>query len=75
MDSEEKNNRRSVRIPGYDYARSGAYFVTVVTKNRACILGDIVNGAMHLTEIGRIANAEWLGTSATRIAFCDRRWL
>ena len=38
-----KPNRRSIRIPGYDYARVGAYYVTMVTAGRECIFGD-VNG-------------------------------
>ena len=27
--SPEKPNRRSIRLPGYDYSRNGAYFITV----------------------------------------------
>ena len=33
----EKHHRRSIRLKGYDYSRVGAYFVTIVTKDRVCL--------------------------------------
>lgn len=40
-----KHHRRSIRLKGYDYHNAGAYFVTICTKNRECVLEDpIVNG-------------------------------
>ena len=33
--------RKRARLPGFDYASPGAYFVTVCTHVRACILGGI----------------------------------
>ena len=39
-----KHHRRSIRLKGYDYHNAGAYFVTICTKNRECVLDDpIVN--------------------------------
>jgi len=39
-----KHHRRSIRLKGYDYHSAGAYFVTICTKNRECVLDDpIVN--------------------------------
>jgi putative transposase len=37
-------HRRSVRLIGYDYSQAGAYFVTICTKERECLFGDIVAG-------------------------------
>ncbi len=54
-----KRRRRSIRLQGYDYTRQGAYFITICTRNRACLLGDIVGGRMHLSEAGRLAQAAW----------------
>ena len=54
-----KRQRRSIRLQGYDYTRQGAYFVTICTRNRECLLGDIVEGRMHLSEAGRLAQAVW----------------
>ena len=37
----------------------GAYFITICTKIRACLLGDITNGEMRLNDFGRLAKAAW----------------
>ena len=36
----ETHHRRSIRLPGYDYSQSGAYFVTLCTQGRECVLED-----------------------------------
>ena len=48
------------RLPGYDYSQPGAYFITIVTENRVCLFGHILNAKLVLTEIGRIVRDEWL---------------
>lgn len=53
------HHRRSIRLPGYDYSQPGAYFVTVVTYQRECLFGDVVNGEMKLNKFGQIAQWEW----------------
>jgi len=35
------HNRRSIRLKGYDYSRSGLYFITICTQNRECLFGEI----------------------------------
>jgi len=43
-----KHHRRSIRLKGFDYHNAGAYFVTICTQNRACVLDDpIVNGIIN----------------------------
>jgi len=43
-----KHHRRSIRLKGYDYHNAGAYFVTICTKNRECVLEDpIINGIIN----------------------------
>lgn len=37
----ERHHRRSIRLRDYDYSRSGAYYVTICTRNRDCILSKI----------------------------------
>ncbi len=66
MAEKFKNKYRisSTRLPGYDYGRNGAYFVTMNTKYRHHYFGNIV-GAGHLkkmifSEMGRIANEFWM---------------
>ena len=34
-------SRKRIRLPEYDYSSPGAYFVTVCTHDRRCILSDI----------------------------------
>jgi putative transposase len=55
------HHRRSIRLRGWDYASVGEYFVTVCTKNRACIFGNIINGEMRFSDEGRIVQECWLG--------------
>jgi hypothetical protein len=56
-----KNKYRveSTRLPNYDYACNGWYFVTICTDERQCFFGDVVNGKMHLSKIGQIAEKFW----------------
>lgn len=53
------HHRRSIRLKGYDYAQAGAYFLTVCTKDRACLFGDIVDGLMVLNVARRVVDECW----------------
>lgn len=53
------HHRRSIRLQGYDYSQSGAYYVTIVTHGRECLFGEVVNGAMQLNEYGKIVEFTW----------------
>ena len=61
-----KHNRRSIRLPGYDYAQAGAYFVTLVTHQRQCLFGEIVDGAMLVGSHGDTVKEEWLRSAEVR---------
>jgi len=54
-----KHHRRSIRLKGYDYTQAGAYFVTIVTQNRICLFGDIVEGEVRLSALGQIVAESW----------------
>ncbi len=43
----ELPKRKPMRLPAYDYSGPGAYFVTICTKDRRCILSKITVGALH----------------------------
>ena len=58
-DDAPERRRRSIRLRHYDYSRAGAYFITVCTRNKECLLGDVVAGRMYLNEVGRLAQAAW----------------
>jgi len=59
----EIHQRRSIRLKEYDYANSGAYYVTICTQNRECIFGKIVNAEIKLSPIGQIVQQEWYNIS------------
>ncbi|HPY82161.1 MAG TPA: hypothetical protein PLU45_02275, partial [Bacteroidales bacterium] len=50
----------SNRLKGWDYSSEAMYFITIVTQNRECNLGKIVNGKMILSDFGKIIKTEWL---------------
>jgi REP element-mobilizing transposase RayT len=55
----EIHHRHSIRLKGYDYTLSGAYFITIVTHERECLFGEITNGEMVLNKFGLIAQQMW----------------
>lgn len=67
MHSEQRNmkydpnrhHRRSLRLPGHDYATPGAYFLTLCTHQRACIFGRVEKGEMQLSQFGEIVQGHW----------------
>ncbi|HEX9972985.1 MAG TPA: glucose-6-phosphate dehydrogenase [bacterium] len=56
-----KNKYRihSIRLPGWDYRSPGGYFVTICTKDRECWFGEIDNGEMILSDLGKIVDQYW----------------
>ena len=54
-----KHHRRNIRLRGYDHSQPGAYFITICTRDRMGIFGEIVNGVMHLNEAGHIVAWTW----------------
>jgi REP element-mobilizing transposase RayT len=55
-----RHYRHSIRLQGYDYSQAGAYFVTIVTHNRACPFGDITSVEMRLNAAGEMIEKWWL---------------
>ena len=52
-------HRRSIRLNGYDYAQNGNYFLTLCTRNRECLFGDLRDGKMYLSNYGGMVNECW----------------
>jgi putative transposase len=63
-----KHQRRSIRLPGYDYSQAGAYFVTVCTQDHQCLFGRIEGEVMRLNRVGEIAEQCW---QAIHVHFAD----
>jgi REP element-mobilizing transposase RayT len=55
----KKHHRKSIRLKEYDYSQAGAYYVTIVTFQRECLFGEIVNGEMKLSPYGEIVQKWW----------------
>jgi REP element-mobilizing transposase RayT len=69
MNSKTSNsplNRRSIRLAKYDYSTAGGYYITVVTFQRECLFGEIINGRMKLSPSGEIVRREWFRTAELR---------
>ena len=53
MDKEkELPQRKHPRLDNYDYSSAGAYFVTICTQNRRCVLSRIVGRGLAPAEAG-----------------------
>ncbi len=61
MNDRYRNKYRvpSARLPGWDYGRSGYYFITICTANREHLFGKIIGDKMVLSNIGIIVLQEW----------------
>ena len=53
------HHRRSIRLPHYDYAQPGGYFIILCTQNRTCLFGDIIKGKMVLNDAGIMVEKCW----------------
>jgi len=56
---QNKYKTQSARHKDWDYSSDGFYFVTICTKNMREFFGEIVNGEMKLSEVGKIADEYW----------------
>jgi REP element-mobilizing transposase RayT len=57
---KEHCQRRSIRLKDYDYSQEGAYFVTICTYRKVCILGEIMNAEPRLNKYGNPVSKCWL---------------
>jgi len=56
----DKYRIESARLPGWNYAADGSYFLTICTYKSECIFGRILNGKMELSDFGAIVQEELL---------------
>jgi putative transposase len=59
MDTEVGRHWRSIRLGEFDHTAAGAYFVTVVTQGKVCLLGDVDGETVRLSPVGQIVKKEW----------------
>jgi len=53
------HHRRSIRLKEYDYSQAGGYYLTIVTQNRECLFGEILDGKIILNKYGLIVKTIW----------------
>ena len=67
-----RRGRRSLRLTGYAYTGTGAYFVTICTQDKECLFGQIVGGKMRPNVYGHVVKACWFAIPRhSRNAACD----
>jgi putative transposase len=56
----------SARLQDWNYRSPGMYFVTICAFNKELFFGDIRHSEMVLTDIGNVAEQEWLKIPSLR---------
>jgi REP element-mobilizing transposase RayT len=51
--------RKGQRLREFDYTRAGHYFITVCTLDRRCLFGEIRDGGLAPSAIGRVVEQCW----------------
>jgi len=64
--NSERDQRRSIRLKGYDYREAEDYFVTICARNRECLFGEITEGELRFNDRGKIVRKEWVRTAVLR---------
>ncbi len=55
----KRHHRKSIRLNKFDYSQPGAYFITTNIQDRKPILGQILDGQVVLSDIGKIIEKVW----------------
>jgi putative transposase len=58
--------RQSIRLRGFDYTSSGAYFITICSYQKEQVFGSIGQNTMQCNDWGEIILEEWQSTSKLR---------
>lgn len=59
MEKPLYEQRKALRLKGYDYSEAGFYFVTICSFKRKCIFGKIESARFVPTFLGRIITERW----------------
>ncbi len=52
------HTRKPTRLPGYDYTRTGMYFVTICLRDRTPLFGQVAGDVMRRNGLGDLVAAE-----------------
>lgn len=59
MQYQKKFRVETSRAQFYDYGESGLYFITICTREKQHFFGNVYNGKMELSVIGKLAENYW----------------
>lgn len=54
-----QQKRTSLRLDGYDYSKSGKYYVTICINNRENVMGDVLASKIILNKCGEMVKKWW----------------
>lgn len=63
------------RLKNWDYSNEAVYFITIVTKNRKCIFGSVIDDKMILNDNGQIIENELLKSIKIRKNWFFHNWI
>ena len=61
--NQHNHHRHSLRLKDYDYSTPGMYFITICTRDKTCIFGDIIDGCIVLNHAGNMVSERWIRLS------------
>lgn len=56
---KDKYRTETARLKNWDYSSAGYYFITICTKDRDNLFGEIENSEMILNDFGKIIKEQW----------------
>ena len=75
MEIEKKlPDRKHPRLDNYDYSSAGAYFVTICTHNRRCVLSHIVGRGLAPAEENTIRYTRFGRAAAEQLLLLENRY-
>lgn len=72
---QDKFKIDSKRLKNWDYSGEAVYFITIVTKNRKCIFGSVIDDEMILNDNGQIIENELLKSIKIRKNWFFHNWV
>ena len=71
---KELPQRKHPRMDHYDYSSNGAYFITICTQNRRCLLSRVVAPSQNLWENSTVAYTQFGKIAADQLLLLENRY-
>ena len=73
-DKKELPKRKHPRLNNFDYSSCGAYFITICTQNRQCVLSNIVGRGLAPAETYDIEYTSWGKIAEEQLLLLEKRY-